>query len=106
MFKLTKEIILEYLSSIKEELNQDGIVEIGLFGSYAKDKADLASDIDIVICSSESFLKKFRGFEGAIYLDDLRQRIMKHFKIQVDICDTFSMNEERKKNLLESAIYV
>ena len=50
MFKLTKEIILEYLSSIKEELNQDGIVEIGLFGSYAKDKADLASDIDIVIC--------------------------------------------------------
>ncbi|HEH4490153.1 TPA: nucleotidyltransferase domain-containing protein [Campylobacter coli] len=69
MFNLKKENILKYLSSIKKELNQDGIIEIGLFGSYAKDKADIASDIDIVICSSEKFLKNFRGFEGAIYLD-------------------------------------
>ena len=106
MFNLKKENILKYLGSIKKELEQDGIVEIGLLGSYAKDKADIASDIDIVICSSEKFLKNFRGFEGAIYLDNLRQKIMKHFKIQVDICDTFSMNKERKKKLLKDAIYV
>ena len=106
MFHLTKEHILAYLSSIKEELAQDGITQIGLFGSYAKDKADLASDIDIVICSSKQFSENFSDFAGAIYIDELAQKIRKQFKIQVDICDTFSMSEERKKHLLSEAIYV
>lgn len=106
MFCLTKEPILAYLSSIKEELKQDGIVEVGLFGSYAKDRADLASDIDIVICSSKQFTQKFSDFAGAIYIDELRKKISKHFKIQVDICDTFCMSDERKQYLLSEAIYV
>ena len=106
MFYLTKEHILAYLGSIKGELAQDGITQIGLFGSYAKGSADLASDIDIVICTSGKFTQKFSDFSGAIYIDNLRQKIRKLFKIQVDICDTYSMNEERKKHLLSEAIYV
>lgn len=75
-----KKEILEYLKSIKTELKNDGIVELGLFGSFAKDKVDVASDIDIVICSSEIFIKKFDGFQALIYLDELREKLMKKFK--------------------------
>lgn len=83
-----------------KKLKNDRIVELGLFGSFAKDKADVASDIDIVICSSEIFIKKFDGFQALIYLDELREKLMKKFKRQVvDICDTFSMDKERQKEL-------
>lgn len=106
MRSLNKEIILAYLSTLKDELAKDGIIKLGLFGSYAKDKADIASDIDIVICSSKEFLAKFKGFEALIYLDELRQKLMKEFKIQVDICDIFSMDKTRQKELLQGALYV
>ncbi len=34
----TKESILAYLADIKQELQGDGITELGLFGSYANSK--------------------------------------------------------------------
>lgn len=37
---LKKENILKYLSDIKPKLEKDGIIKIGLFGSYAKGYAD------------------------------------------------------------------
>lgn len=36
--KPTKEHILEYLHELKTELREDGISQIGLFGSYARGK--------------------------------------------------------------------
>ncbi|WP_270971084.1 hypothetical protein [Campylobacter upsaliensis] len=40
-----KQNILNYLRKRKTKLNEDGIIELGLFGSFAKDEADLASDV-------------------------------------------------------------
>lgn len=101
-----KKQILKYLKDMKAKLENDGIVRLGLFGSFAKNKADIASDIDIVICSSEVFVKKFDGFGALIYLDELRQKLMQRFKRQVDICDVFSMSEEKQRELLKGVIYV
>lgn len=66
----------------------------------------IVSDIDIMLCTSKEFLRKFQGFESAIYLDELRQRVSKHFRTQVDICDTASMSQVKKESLLTGAIYV
>lgn len=106
MTMLTREVILNHLVDMKKELEKDGITKIGLFGSYAKGKADLASDVDIVICTSQEFLDKFKGFDGAIYLDNLRQKLTKHFKRQVDLCDIFSITQEKKGLLLKESLYV
>ena len=46
---ITKEMILDYLRELKPKLAKDGVTKLGLFGSYAKDKATTNSDIDIVI---------------------------------------------------------
>ncbi|ELG8494510.1 hypothetical protein ROJ11_001236 [Campylobacter upsaliensis] len=40
-----KQNILNYLKERKIKLNEDGIIELGLFGSFAKDEADLANDV-------------------------------------------------------------
>ena len=47
---VTKKIILNTLRDHKEELeNRFGVMKIGIFGSYARDSADLQSDIDILV---------------------------------------------------------
>lgn len=101
-----KNKILSYLKEKKEKLNEDGITELGLFGSFARDEADLASDIDICLKSTTLFCKKYSGFKALIYLDELREEFVLKFKRQVDICDTASMSEEKKHSLLEGVIYV
>ena len=47
---MTKQIILEYLSTHKDEFQDKYNIErIGLFGSYARDEASSKSDIDIFV---------------------------------------------------------
>ncbi len=97
-----KESILEYLKTIKMELMENGISEIGLFGSFAKNSADLYSDIDIVIKSSPSFSKKFKGIDSFLFLDDLREKIERKFQRKVDICDASGL---KNRSIIEGAIY-
>jgi predicted nucleotidyltransferase len=45
----TQKDVLTFLTTIKPQLQKDGIEQVGLFGSYAKNSATLTSDIDIAI---------------------------------------------------------
>ncbi len=101
-----KDDILRFLKALKPSLEKEGIAEIGLFGSFAKEKADIASDIDIFIKSTDKFCSKHLGFEGLIYLDELRQRIQRHFKRKVDLCDIANFSDERIGRVLKGAVYV
>ena len=105
---LTRNEILEYLSSIKAELFSNGITKLGLFGSYAKGKANIFSDIDIVIESDAKEMVKKLGspFSAICYLDDIKTKISKKFNLSVDLCDTTSMTINKKNELTKGAIYV
>jgi predicted nucleotidyltransferase len=48
--KLTKDEIINSLKADKTFLKENfGVINIGLFGSYAKDQQDLDSDIDLLV---------------------------------------------------------
>ena len=100
MNNIQKEEILKYLKSIKNDLNSNGIERIGLFGSFAKDNVDLASDIDILLKTNEEFLKKYQGIKAFLYLEELRSKISKKFHRRVDIC-----YESGMKNKIDEVIY-
>lgn len=104
--RIDKNSILKFLEDLKPKLEKDGIVKLGLFGSFAKGKADNASDVDIVICTGKEFIKKYKGFEGIIYLEELRQSFSHKFKRNVDLCDIASMKKEKQNKLLQGVIYV
>ncbi len=104
--KSIKEPILLYLKELKPKLEKEGITEIGLFGSFAKDEATIYSDIDIFIKTTNEFRKKHLGFAGFSFLEDLRQDIAKHFNKEVDLCNIAGFNDERKAKFLKGAIYV
>ncbi|MCZ6173189.1 nucleotidyltransferase family protein [Campylobacter ureolyticus] len=104
---LSQRQILEYLSEIKPQLKKDGINEIGLFGSYADGYADENSDIDIVVLADkEKFLYRLHAFKALDYLDQLKNKISKHFNKPVDICDFYSKQEIEKSKIVKGAIYV
>ncbi len=99
---LSKESILSYLKEIKPKLAKNGIEKIGLFGSFAKDKADLFSDVDIVIKTTDIFIQKHKGIKGFIYLEELRNEIKNNLHRKIDICDESGL---KNKNILEEVIY-
>ncbi len=100
MNSIDKEEVLAYLQTLKPQLQKVGIDRIGLFGSVAKGKDDLLSDIDVMIHTTPEFVSRFKGVEGFIYLDDLRRRISQRFGKNVDLCDEAGL--ERK---MGSVIY-
>ncbi len=104
--KSIKEPILRYLKELKPKLEKEGITEIGLFGSFAKDEATIYSDIDIFIKTTDEFRKKHLGFAGFGFLEDLRQDIAKHFDKEVDLCDITGIKEDKRAEFFEGAIYV
>ena len=58
-----------------------GVTKLGLFGSYAKDRADVFSDIDIVIETDAKKMVKSLGnpFLVLTFLDDFRKSVSDKF---------------------------
>jgi len=55
--RATKEQIIIFLSELKNSLTFNGISEVALFGSFARDEAGVYSDIDIAIKKDKNYLK-------------------------------------------------
>lgn len=103
--KSIKEPILLYLKELKPKLAKEGITEIGLFGSFAKEEATIYSDIDVFVKTTDEFCNKYIGFAALGFLEDLRQDIAKRFNKEVDLCDMMGVKEEKRAEFFEGAIY-
>ena len=98
--------VLQFLKNLKPELNAQGIVSLGLFGSIAKDTNTEKSDIDIVYETSEEFLNKYKGWNAFTYLNThLREKIEHKFNTHVDMFDLNSSSPMVKK-VKNEALYV
>lgn len=103
--KATQESILNYLGELKEELRLDGIVELGLFGSYARGDYTSYSDIDIVIKKETDYLKNRSAY---LYFDEIakiKQKIFKKFHRNSDVFDLDSASN-MKSQIIGDIIYV
>ena len=71
---MTQSELLEKLSNVKEELQEQfGIEKIALFGSYARDEASEKSDIDIAIMKVDN-KDYFNRVQAKYYLEKLFQK--------------------------------
>ena len=98
----SKEQILQYLRSIKSDLQKDGITQIGIFGSFAQDRADLLSDIDLIINTTKTFSENFQNIHAFLYLEQLREKIKNKFGREVDIYDKSALKDH---HIIDGAIY-
>lgn len=100
-----KSEILAYLQELKPLLAKEGLIVVGLFGSYAKDRAREDSDIDILVDATERFVSKYDGFDYFIQLDEIRQRISERFHKKVDIVDKSALGEPGRQTILKGIVY-
>lgn len=102
----SKNEILLFLKTLKPELNAEGILSLGVFGSIAKDTNTSNSDIDIVYETSEKFLKNHEGWNAFTYLNThLRDKIANKFNTHVDMFDLNSSSAIKEK-IRKEALFV
>lgn len=93
--------ILSFLKQRKSELfSEYQLIRLGLFGSFARNEATEASDIDLLIefePNTENLLEK---------KSRIKSLLEKQFNREVDLCREKYIKPYFKSQILESAIYV
>lgn len=97
MKNLTKEMILTYLKTHKDEFKDKYQVQkIGLFGSYAKGEATESSDIDLIVEMPSSFKNYY----------ELKKMLEDYFEKDVDLGMSDTIRLFIKKRIQKDIIYV
>ena len=98
----TKDKILSVLKNLKPKYEKEGVVLLGLFGSYAQGRQTDLSDIDIVYrLNYDKFSKKYAdGFSKLLRLDAIKEDLEKRLKTKVDFLP------DKNKIILDEVLYV
>ncbi len=95
--KDSKEEIINFLRSIKNEFEEEGIIKIALFGSHATQKSTLYSDIDIAIQKDRDYFRKKGVYSYFDTIEKLKKRVFSRFQKKVDIFDLDSSGPIKKR---------
>ena len=99
--------ILLKLKELKPKYEKEGLILLGLFGSYARDEADSNSDIDILYDLNEKeFFSHYPGFQTFNKLTEFKKELSDIFHHDIDIADKATLNEIGKENILKDLIYL
>ena len=101
----TQKDVLTFLTNIKPQLQKDGIEQVGLFGSYARNSATLCSDIDIAIKLNKNYLDKNDVWNYFNEINKIKTMIYSRFKIKSDVFDLDSSSIFKDK-ILKEILYV
>ena len=84
---LQKSMILLKLKELKQVYEKDGLILLGLFGSYAKDTQTIFSDIDVAYrLDYDKFSLKYKGgFAKLLKIDDIKKELQSIFKKPIDL---------------------
>lgn len=99
---VNKNDIVSKLKELKPKYEQEGLILLGLFGSYARDNQNNFSDIDIAYkLDYDKFSQNYKdGFSKLLRIDDIKSELQQAFKTKID----FVPDSNRK--LLKDIVYV
>ncbi|MDX9900068.1 MAG: nucleotidyltransferase domain-containing protein [Aliarcobacter sp.] len=101
----TQKDVLTFLTTIKPQLQKDGIEQVGLFGSYAKNSATLTSDIDIAIKLNKNYLDKNDVWNYFNEINKIKEMVYDKFQIKSDVFDLDSASSLKDK-IRKEVLYV
>ena len=106
--KQTLKQITSQIHEIKNKYQHDGFEIIGIFGSYARDNADIFSDVDIAYSVDYSiFDKKFKGgFAKLLRIEEIKEELQKQLHLKVDLVSLNSNNDKFKQKVQKDMVYV
>ena len=79
--------ILSKLKEIKPRYEKEGLILLGLFGSYAKNTQTKFSDIDVAYkLDYDKFSLSYKGgFAKLLRIDDVKKELQSIFKTPIDL---------------------
>lgn len=97
-----KNEILSKLKELKPSYEREGLILLGLFGSYAKETQNKYSDIDIAYkLNYDMFSQKYvGGFAKLLRIDDIKKELQEIFHKSIDLVP------DTNKKILKDMIYV
>ena len=101
----TQKDVLTFLTTIKPQLQKDGIEQVGLFGSYAKNNATLTSDIDIAIKLNKNYLDKNDVWNYFNEINKIKEMVYNKFQMKSDVFDLDSASSLKDK-IRKEVLYV
>ena len=99
---MNKNEILSKLKEIKPTYEKEGLILLGLFGSYAKGTQTKFSDLDLAYkLDYELFSLHYKdGFSKILKIDEIKQELQSIFKIPIDLVP------DNKKSIFKDLINV
>jgi predicted nucleotidyltransferase len=99
---MDKKEIIEQLKELKPIYEQEGLILIGLFGSYANNTQNQFSDLDIAYrLDYDKFSISYKdGFSKLLRIDAIKKELQDFFKIKVDLVS------DANKNIVKGIEYV
>lgn len=94
----TKQEVIDIIKANLSNFASFGVAEVGLFGSFAVDRARADSDLD--------FLVEFEGVTTFDRYMDLKFFLEDLFEVSVDLVTERSLKPEIAPEVLHKAIYV
>ena len=84
---MQKHDILKVIKKIKPTYEKEGLILLGLFGSYAKDTQTNFSDIDIAYkLDYDKFSSKYKdGFSKLLRIEDIKQELFTLLQTPIDL---------------------
>lgn len=102
---MKKELILDYLTSIKPIYEKEGFIIKGLFGSYSRDEETEESDVDIIVEATPKFAELY-GFSAFKRIDEIKHEMSSQMGVSVDLADCTGMGHTGKQFIINRAVYV
>ncbi|MGE4396836.1 MAG: nucleotidyltransferase family protein [Sulfurimonas sp.] len=99
---MQKDEIISKLKELKPKYEKEGLILLGLFGSYAKDAQTKFSDIDVAYrLDYDKFSQNYKGgFAKLLRIDDIKKELQTIFKTSIDLVP------DSNKSVVKDLLYV
>jgi len=101
-----KDNILKQIKQIKPKYEKEGLIILGLFGSYAREDADVFSDIDIAYKIDHNKFFKDNAFKKLIRLEEIKKELESNLHKKVDIISLNSSNQRLNRSIKREMILI
>lgn len=98
--------ILNLIRKKKKELEPEGFILIGYFGSYARKEEKPGSDLDILFRITDQFINKHKGLMFFGKYDSIRSDLEQTLNMRVELADIDALGETGKKYILPEVVNV
>jgi len=100
---MKKELLIQ-IKSLKDELQKEGFIIDGVFGSAIK--RDTFNDIDLLYHLNEDFFSQNSGFKGFKRLEEIKKYLQSRLGREIDLASIDNLSNTAKKYILQEVVYV